>query len=164
MAVDALGPERARPYLEGAGATFPAAVDQENRLGALFGYKVVPNAIFLDEHSTTKLIRFGDFDIADRGCRRLAEAFAAGAELAAAAGERLDTFGSREALAAFHRGLDLYAEGNRDAALAQWRLAVSLEPGNYVIRKQLWAVEHPDRFYGERVDYDWQRQQLERGS
>ena len=44
-----------------------------------------------------------------------------------------------------------------------WRKGVELEPDNYIIRKQNWAVENPDRFYEDKVDFDWQREQMEAG-
>ena len=30
-----------------------------------------------------------------------------------------------------------------------------------IIHKQIWAVEHPDKFYEGNVDYGWQKTQLE---
>ena len=47
--------------------------------------------------------------------------------------------------------------------MALWRQAVALEPDNYVVRKQIWAVEHLDKFYQGDVDYDWQREQMDQG-
>ncbi len=41
--------------------------------------------------------------------------------------------------------------------------ACPLEPDNFIIRKQLWAIEHPENFYDGDVDYAWQREQLEAG-
>jgi hypothetical protein len=38
-----------------------------------------------------------------------------------------------------------------------------LEPDNFVIRKQIWAVENPDRFYDGEIDTDWQGLQRELG-
>ena len=43
-----------------------------------------------------------------------------------------------------------------------WRRGRDLDPGNYLIRKQIWAVENPDKFYNGDVDYDWQREQTAR--
>jgi hypothetical protein len=41
---------------------------------------------------------------------------------------------------------------------------MALDPDNLVILKQIWAVEHPERFYAsDKVDYAWQREQLEKG-
>jgi hypothetical protein len=47
--------------------------------------------------------------------------------------------------------------------MAAWREGVAIEPDNFNIRKQIWAIEHPDKFYDDKVDYAWQREQMERG-
>ncbi len=49
--------------------------------------------------------------------------------------------------------------GRRDAAIATWREALRLDPKNFTIRKQIWAVEHPEKFHPA-IDWDWQKQQL----
>ncbi|MDP9357122.1 MAG: thioredoxin family protein [Chloroflexota bacterium] len=49
--------------------------------------------------------------------------------------------------------------GRRDEAVAVWRDALHLDPENLTIRKQIWAVEHPEKFHPT-IDWDWQREQL----
>lgn len=44
-------------------------------------------------------------------------------------------------------------------AVTFWRRAFSLEPNNWVIRKQLWALEAPERFYPH-IDHNWQNEQI----
>ncbi len=68
-----------------------------------------------------------------------------------------------EAVRLFDAGMDLYGRGQVEEALAFWRKGVALEPDNYVIRKQIWAVENPDKFYDGDVDYGWQKGQLAKG-
>jgi hypothetical protein len=55
--------------------------------------------------------------------------------------------------------LELFDEGRRDDALVTWRRALQIDPENFVIRSQIWAVEHPEHFYPV-VDRKWQEQQL----
>ena len=69
-----------------------------------------------------------------------------------------------EANALFRRGLDHYRDGRTGEALALWRQGLDLSPENYLIRKQIWAVENPERFYVGDVDYDWQREQIAKGA
>ena len=38
----------------------------------------------------------------------------------------------------------------------------SRDAQNWLIRKQLWAIEHPEAFYDGYVDYAWQKQQIEK--
>ena len=67
---------------------------------------------------------------------------------------------SFQAIVLFQQGLKLYREQRVDEAMELWRQGLALEPSNYIIRKQIWAVENPDRFYSGDVDYDWQREQM----
>ena len=51
----------------------------------------------------------------------------------------------------------------RKKLLDAWREAVAIEPENWIIRKQIWAIEHPERFYAGEVDFDWQAAQIAEG-
>ena len=66
-----------------------------------------------------------------------------------------------EATARFQLGLVLLEVGKEQEAMAEWRKALALDPQNWIIHKQIWAVEHPDKFYKGAVDYTWQKVQLE---
>ena len=49
----------ARPYVEAAGARFPALADEQGVTSALFGFKVVPNGILVDEHGSVRWAKVG---------------------------------------------------------------------------------------------------------
>ena len=66
-----------------------------------------------------------------------------------------------EANARFQLGLVLLEGGKKQEAMAEWRKALALDPQNWIIHKQIWAVEHPEKFYKGNVDYSWQKTQLE---
>ncbi len=66
-----------------------------------------------------------------------------------------------EANARFQLGLTLLKIGKKQEAMVEWRKALELDPKNWIIHKQIWAVEHPDKFYDGNVDYGWQKEQLE---
>ena len=66
-----------------------------------------------------------------------------------------------EATARFQLGLVLLEVGKKQEAMAEWRKALALNPQNWIIHKQIWAVEHPDKFYEGDVDYGWQKARLE---
>ncbi len=167
VAIDAQGSDTVRPYVRRARATFVTLVDEENLLGRLLGFKAVPNGLLVDETGEIRYARFGGFDVRDDATRHLVESWLRGGDLGAseAAPPSLATVpaGDAEALALFDRGLALYRQGERDRATAEWRKAVERDPENFVIRKQLWAVEHPERFYAGAVDFAWQRAQLASG-
>ena len=68
-----------------------------------------------------------------------------------------------QAIQHFQIGANHYKEGKIKEALEEWSKGRDLEPDNWVIRKQIWAVQNPEKFYSKEVDSDWQREQIERG-
>lgn len=59
----------------------------------------------------------------------------------------------------FLSGQVLLQQGQQEAALAKFRQALQLDPENWRIRKQIWAIENPDKFYSEtNPDYGWQKE------
>ena len=75
---------------------------------------------------------------------------------------RAMTSEEEEADARFQLGIILLRNKKRDEAIDQFRAAILLDPLNWLIRKQLWAIESPDAFYRGDVDYDWQKEQISR--
>jgi peroxiredoxin len=61
--------------------------------------------------------------------------------------------------ALFGRGVSSMKEGKLEPALAYWHKALALAPTNWIIRKQIWALEHPEQFYPA-INYPWQQEQL----
>ena len=60
-------------------------------------------------------------------------------------------------------GLVLLHQGERQAALSKLKEARDLDPENWRVRKQIWAIEHPEKFYnGSSPDFDWQTEELVR--
>ena len=126
--------------VRGQSPQFPAAVtraDLEQRLAA------TPN----DWNSRLALARLYDEE---------GQPASAVAQLEAATKLR-----PRDSCIAFAWGLVLLHQGEKDAALVKWKQARDLDPENWRIRKQIWAIEHPEKFYtGDSPDYDWQKEQL----
>jgi len=60
----------------------------------------------------------------------------------------------------FEYAAERLEQGDRSAALRHLKLALKRDPNNWIIRKQIWATEHPERFYDGDVDFAWQKQQL----
>lgn len=156
VAQDAGGAARVRPVIEERQVDFPVLIDRASLFGRELGFRVVPTGFFVDPHGIVRYRHVNDFDIADPRVRWNLERFLAGEETEAAdEDERIDP----HALELFARGVDLYAEGAVDDALATWREALRLDPDNFLIRSQIWAVEHPEHFYPA-VDREWQELQL----
>ena len=51
--------------------------------------------------------------------------------------------------------------GEREKAADLLKKARALEPDNRIIRKQIWALEHPEQFYPG-INLDWQREQIQK--
>ena len=163
--MDAQGAEAARPYVEKAGATFVTVVDDGNLLGQLYGFKAIPNGYLIDEQGVVRYKRLGGFDIRRAETASVVDEWLNRPGLDRSSQDQDEALGSEhsEANAHFTAGLDLYRQGKVEEAVAEWRKGVDLEPDNYIIRKQIWAVQNPDRFYAGDIDYDWQREQMEKG-
>lgn len=150
--------------MERAGGTYPALVDRHNVLGRLLNVKYVPYVIAVD--GAGRLCRgIAPVNIDDAGFRADLEAWAATGAVPQAwreAGKGAAPAWSespqgREADARYQLAVTLLDLGKREEAMAELRRAFRLDPENWIIRKQLWAVEQPDAFYGGPVDYDWQK-------
>jgi hypothetical protein len=159
VAVDLQGPDKPRPYHEQADAEFITVVDEENELARIFGYRAIPNGILVDEEGRLQFQQYGGFDIKKDETRGLVMAFAADGNVVDK--PVLETSGP--ASDHFERGLARYQGGDIKEAASIWREGIEIDPENWNMRKQLWAIENPDKFYDGKVDYTWQRAQVEQG-
>ena len=93
----------------------------------------------------------------------LAEAHArAGDDAAAlAAYERALALAPTLGAAHFGHGTTLARLGRADEAVAAWKRALVLDPANFVVRKQIWAHRHPEKFWPD-IDFAWQREEMAR--
>ena len=165
--MDAGGIAAARPWVERAGATFPTVVDAENRLALDYDFRAVPNGIYLDADQVIRYRRLGGFNCEhDEDCAAVARLLH-GEALPADTKRRIEPPDETAALrrelieTAWRLGLELRNRGATEEAAAAWRRALRYDPGNFVIRKQIWALLHPERFR-EPIDYAWQQEQLAR--
>jgi tetratricopeptide (TPR) repeat protein len=55
----------------------------------------------------------------------------------------------------------LAGEGRTDEAIAAWRRALEVDPMNFTLRKQIWMLEFPERFYPE-IDMAFQVEQIQK--
>lgn len=159
IAVDLQGPEKTRPYHDQAGAEFVTVVDEENSLARIFGYRAIPNGILVDEEGNIQFQQYGGFDIRKDVTKDAVSAFLSGSDVS----EQTEVENDGPASDHFERGMAHYKSGEIDKARSVWRQGVALDPDNWNMRKQLWAIENPDKFYSGKVDYSWQREQVEQG-
>jgi hypothetical protein len=162
VAVDAQGIDRVRPYVEHARAGFPTLLDEASVLARLLGFKAVPNGVLVDDAGIVRYAKFGGFTVQDVETRVVVERWLGEGRLEPAAPDGAVVLDAA-ALSLFEEGLAALRRGDPEAGARLWRQAAARDPGNWLIRKQLWALEHPDRFYAGPVDFDWQKEQIARG-
>jgi hypothetical protein len=156
VAQDAQGEERVRPVVEAAGVGYTVLVDRASVLGRELGFGIVPSGFFVDAGGAIRYRHVSDFDADDPRVRWNLARFLDGEPIEPVGdGERM----SPAALDRFAAGVELYSRGRPEEAVAVWRDALALDPDNFVIRSQIWAVEHPEYFYPA-VDRAWQERQL----
>jgi hypothetical protein len=156
VAQDVQGEERVRPIVEERDVSFPVLVDRASALGRELGFRIVPSGFLVDVEGVIRYRHVDDFDVADPRVRWNLECFLAGEAIEPPENDvRMDA----AALERFADGVELYAVGREEEAVAVWRAALELDPDNFVIRSQIWAVEHPEHFWPA-VDREWQELQL----
>lgn len=162
------GAAAARPWVEAAGAAFPTVVDADNRLVDLYDAKVIPNGIFVAPDGTVRMRVIGGFDVAKPEWTAAVESLLTGeAEVIEATGRtpartREPSEVERELVATKVRlGHALLALGKMAEAVAEWKWALYYDPDNFTVRKQIWIVEHPEKFHPT-IDFAWQKEQLAR--
>jgi len=161
VAMDAAGPDKPRQFYDQHRVTFTRAVDQSDALWETLDFQVVPNGIFLDEQGIVRYAKFGGFEARDPEDvaaieKLLASPVAASPASSPRAAARVPPGPARQW---FQRGVEALQKGDKVAAAQYWRRALRVDPNNLVIRKQIWALEHPEQFY-PKINPDWQRQQL----
>jgi hypothetical protein len=163
VAVEHTGPEAARSFVEAAGVTFPTIIDGQGVLSRLFGFKVVPNGVLLDEEGVIRWAKFGGFSVDNPDDVATVERFLAGGDPGPSPAQDVPyALGplERELVATkLHLGRLLLDSGRTVEAVAAWRDALRLDPQNFTIRKQIWAAEHPEKFFPT-IDFAWQQEQL----
>ena len=163
IAIDLQGPEFPRPFHDKARAQFTTVVDAGTVVTRTFGVRAIPNGALIDENGILRYSLYGGFDIRNPATKKLVSGFLLNGEVTLT--DEIEVKGAVDvaSLDHFERGLELYGSGDFEGAAVIWRQGMELEPDHWNMRKQLWAIEHPDRFYDGKVDYDWQRVQVTEG-
>ncbi len=163
VAADGQGPEVVKPYTEGT--TFTTVVDENNLLINMFGFKMVPNGIFLDEEGTIRMIKEG-FKLDNPENLQAVE------QLIRKEVEKVEFEGSGKksaepdlqqqlAQTKYKLGMEYAKQGKNEEALRELDDAVLLDPDNFTIRKQRWYIRFPEKF-SPVIEVEWQQAQLEK--
>ncbi len=160
--MDNQGADLPRRYAEPTLGTFPTLVDADNVLGDIFGFKAIPNGVLVSADGKVDALIASRFEIRQPPTRELVENWLTAADLSLPEGAG-ELEWSAEALKLFREAGAAVRRGEKEMAIGLLKRAFPLEPDNFIIRKQLWAIEHPEMFYDGDVDYSWQKEQLEAG-
>jgi hypothetical protein len=155
VAQDAQGAARVAPALADIALEFPVLLDESSAIARELGFRIVPAGALLDANGRIVYASDADFDIGDPRLRVNLETFMSGGRLEPQPDRPL----TGRALELFAQGVCAHGAGDKHSALALWREALTHDPDNFLIRSQIWADEHPDRFWPV-VDRDWQQRQL----
>jgi hypothetical protein len=145
--------------------TFPHLVDENGASATALGFKVVPNGVLIDEEGVVRYRKFGGFDVHKPDDLAAVERFARGEDPGPSPnGATSYTLSvTEQELVATHLRLGslLVSHGRQYEGIAEWRAALRVDPQNLVIRKQIWAALHPEKFEPT-IDWAWQRETIER--
>lgn len=164
VAVDLRGAEVVKEYTEGQ--EFTTVIDSENLLANYFGFKIVPNGIFIDEEGTIRLVKEG-FHVDNEEHTSAIESLIKGE---AETVELKDTYYNHQNKNSMEIQLSQtkfklaqeYTKSNRkEEALKELDEALALDPENFLIRKQRWYIRHPEKF-SPTIDIEWQQEQLKK--
>ncbi len=161
VSVDIQGAEVAKPYAQDL--PFTTVVDTENKLANLFGFKIVPNGIFVDKEGIIRLIKQG-FQVSQANHVEALEKLVTGVVDKV---ELDDTYYEPKHIALeaqlaqtkFKLGMEYSKNGKKEEALKELDEALLLDPDNFLIRKQRWYIRHPEKF-SPTIDIEWQQEQL----
>ena len=155
-----------KPWHDKANAEFFTLVDSQNILGNSYNLKAIPYGVMIDEAGRLVKSPF-NINVSNKETILMLEKWLSDPTYNATLLRNLKPLNKSqnpkviEANARFQLGLTLLEIGKKAEAMAEWRKALELDPKNWIIHKQIWAVEHPDKFYDGNVDYGWQKAQLE---
>ncbi len=167
--MDGQGAERARPYLEAAGATYPAVIDSDGVTGRLYGFKAVSSGFLIDERGDLVFSKINGFSIHRPEIADLIRRWVATSEVPPF--EETDErylqaprgAPDRRAIDIYRRGAARYRQGDKPGAAALMREAMRLDPDSIIVHRHAWAIENPERFYDGNIDQGWKQEQLRQG-
>ena len=169
VAMDGQGAERARPYLERAGATFPAVIDAEGITSHLYGFKAVSSGFLIDERGILAFSKVSGFSIDRPEIAELLRRWVAESEVPPFVETDSHYIHAprgatdRRALELYRQGAAKYQRGDKPGAAALMREAMRLDPDSIIVHRHAWAIESPERFYDGDIDQEWKQEQLREG-
>lgn len=135
-------------------------------LANTFGFKIVPNGIFVDVDGTIRLLKQGfSVDKAEhiQAVETLIKGDVEKIELEDTYYSPTSTKSNLElqlSQTKFKLGMEYAKQGKKEEALKELDEALRLDPDSFLIRKQRWYIRYPEKF-SPTIDVEWQQKQLE---
>ena len=162
IAIDLQGYEKVNDYVSGLNLTFPTLIDQKNITGDLYGFKAIPNGILIDENGDIVAKQLGNFDIRKVEIRNKLEKWIINDQnFKDQISETKFTSRTKKSNQLLEKGMPYFQSGDIKTALEIWKQGIKIDPKNYIVRKQVWAIEYPEKFYSGEINYQWQKEQID---
>lgn len=155
VAVDVQGPQVVWPWTQAAVASFTTLVDREAKLADRLGVTAVPFVLAFEDRRLVQPVT--SIDVLENPDANAVRDWALGAAARIELTAMPDRPGSPETehasawLAVARFAIE---EGRLDDAKAALARRFELDPDNWLIRKQRWALDEPGRFYAGDIDFD----------
>lgn len=165
VSVDIQGAEVVKPYAQDQ--PFTTVIDSENKLASLFGFKIVPNGIFVDKEGTIRLIKQGFHVTNEEHIESIKKLLFNEVEKVELDDQYYNPSSSitdiekQLAQTKFKLGMEYFNNGKKEEALKELDAALLLDTDNFLIRKQRWYIRYPEKF-SPTIDIEWQKEQLEK--
>ncbi|UII56170.1 thioredoxin family protein [Cytobacillus spongiae] len=152
-----------KPYTEGL--TFPTLVDSDNQLANYFGFKIVPNGIFIDAEGRICMVKEGFHVTNEEHLQALQQLINGEVEQVKLQDSyyehsRSETLEKQLAKTKYKLAMEYHKAGKEGDALKELDAALLLDTENFLIRKQRWYIRYPEKF-SPTIDIEWQQQQLQ---
>jgi tetratricopeptide (TPR) repeat protein len=154
VSVDIQGPDVVVPYIKDL-----------RSLSNLFGFKIVPNGIFIDEEGTIRLIKQGFSVHNDKHVKAIEQLLTHSVEKVVLDDEyynpsnKLTSIEQLLSETKYKLAMEYAKNKQKEKALKELDEALLIDPDNFLIRKQRWYMRYPERF-SPNVDIEWQQEQL----
>ena len=162
---DLQGTEVVKPYA--ADTSFTTVIDKDNSLANYFGFKIVPNGIFIDKDGVIRLIKQG-FHVTNHEHLEAVEKLINGTEETVVLDDEYYSpanlvidIEKQLAETKFKLGMEYVNKGEKEEALKELDEALLLDTDNFLIRKQRWYIRHPEKF-SPAIDIEWQQEQIKK--
>lgn len=165
VSVDIQGAEVVKPYA--TDKAFTSVIDADNSLANYFGFKIVPNGIFVDKNSTIRLIKQGfhvsnptHLDAVEKLIHGTVEKVILDDEYYNPS-NKVNNIEKQLSETKFKLGMEYANNGKKEEALKELDESLLLDTDNFLIRKQRWYIRYPEKF-SPIIDIEWQQEQLKK--